>query len=97
MNVEELDPAARIDGRQVRVSFPKKYKSLQGLFFEVLGPCSHGGQQELAMASWDALPGSGMGLCHSPQRHVTPRSVSKGAEHYRTYTPQLGKAKGCPC
>lgn len=45
----------------------------------------------------DALPGSGMGLFHSPQRHVTPRSISKGADYYRTSTPRLGKAKGCPC
>lgn len=30
---------------------PERYKSLQGLFFKVLGPCSHGGQEELAMAS----------------------------------------------
>lgn len=44
-----------------------------------------------------ALPGSGMGLFPSPQHHVTPRSISKGAEHYKTSTSQLGKAKGCPC
>lgn len=77
-------------GRDTRPS-PERSKSLQGLFCEALGPCTHGGQEEVAGA--DALPGAGMGLFPSPHHRVTPRSVSKRAEHDRTSAPRLGKAK----
>lgn len=65
----------------------QEVQSLQGLFFEVLGLCRR------AAASLEL----GWRFSIHPNVVSAPRSISKGAEHYRMATPRLRKARGCPC
>lgn len=74
---------------------PRSTKACRDSSLGCLVPAVMEGNRSWQWHLGDALPGPG--LFHSPQHHVTPRSISKGAEHYRTSTPRLGKAKGCPC